>query len=95
MYASFSCMLYVRRDVLEDKVQEAQQAFRASRCHSEEGKKACDASSEDDIFRAYGVLLAVSRYTDKLVLMAKMLLRDKFLKKRAPRRMVCRSFAYV
>ena len=88
-------MVRACRDVLEDKVHEAQQAFRAIRCHSEEGKKACEASSEDDIFRAYGVLLAVSRYTDKLVLMSKLLLRDKFLKKRAPRRMVFRSFAYV
>ncbi len=45
MHASVSCMLYVRRDVLEDKVQEAQQAFQASRCHSDEEMKACNASS--------------------------------------------------
>ncbi len=51
MHASVSCMLHVRRDVLEDKVQEAQQAFQASRCQSEEGMKACSASSNAVNFR--------------------------------------------
>ena len=83
------------RAVVEQQVKEAQQQFRRRTCDTEEGKHCSACSSEDDIFRAYGVLLAISRYTDKLVLFARTLLRDKFLLKRAPRRMFWRNAAYL
>lgn len=83
------------RAVVEQQVKEAQQRFRRGTCDTEEGKQCVACSSEDDIFRAYGVLLAISRYTDKLVLFSRTLLRDKFLLKRAPRRMFWRNAAYL
>ncbi|KAK9818676.1 hypothetical protein WJX74_004919 [Apatococcus lobatus] len=84
-----------QRAVVEQQVKQAQQQFRRRTSDTEEGQRCSSCSSEDDIFRAYGILLAVSRYTDKLVLFSKTLLRDKFLLKRAPRRMFWRNAAYL
>ena len=88
-------VVFVCRSTVEQRVHEAQQRFRRKTCDTEEGREACKAITQDDIFRAYGVLLALNRYTDKVILFSKLLLRDKFMLKRAPRRMLWRNAAYL
>ena len=83
------------RDVLEAGIRRAQQICHSETYATKEGQSFIAASTEDDIYRAYGVILAISRYTDKLVLFSKVLLRDKLLYKRAPRQMLWRYAAYL
>ena len=42
-------------------------------------------STEDDVVRAYGALLAVSKFGDQLLLFGKIVSRDSWLQRRAER----------
>ncbi|KAK9864933.1 hypothetical protein WJX84_003889 [Apatococcus fuscideae] len=54
-----------------------------------------DVANADDVYRAAGVLSALGRYTDKLVLLAKATLADTWLCQRAPRRWPTRNAMYL
>ena len=53
------------------------------------------ASSEDDWFRFFGVLLALGKMCERSMLSANMLLENKWLKQRAGRSRIWRNVSYI
>ena len=51
-------------------------------------------STPDDAYRALGTLIAMGRFTDKLVLFAKAVAKDPWLERRGPRRWLYRNAVY-
>ena len=52
-------------------------------------------TATDDAFRALGLVAAISRFTDKLLLMGKAVHSNAWLRKRAPRRWPVRNLSYL
>lgn len=48
----------------------------------------------DDAYRALGTLIAMGRFTDKLVLFGKAVAKDPWLERRGPRRWLHRNAVY-
>lgn len=54
-----------------------------------------EPGTADDAFRALGTLIAMGRYSDKLILCAKALAEDPWLNQRAPKKWIMRNAMYL
>ncbi|KAK9834455.1 hypothetical protein WJX74_002137 [Apatococcus lobatus] len=87
----------LKRVVLQKMLRDVRLQNRARLQHDDDAAYACafPMPTADDAYRALGVLIAVGRFTDKLVLFAKDLARDPWLKKRGLRRWLHRNAVYL
>lgn len=71
------------RHATQLSLRRAQLTYRRETIHTEEGRVYASTYTEDDVLRMYGVLLAFSKFGDQLQLFASIVLRNKWLHRRA------------
>ncbi len=87
----FSCRVVLQQLLREVRLQNRMQGLSGS----ETKAKACMSATADDGYRALGTLVALGRFTDKLLLFAKAIRKDEWLAKRAPRHWPWRNAVYI
>ncbi|KAK9864926.1 hypothetical protein WJX84_009578 [Apatococcus fuscideae] len=87
--------LEAARHAARDRIRRLREEFRSTGQHTAEGQQIMHASSEDDWFRFFGVLLALGKMCERSMLSANMLLENKWLKQRAGRSRIWRNVSYI